>query len=488
MLTASGRTATVESASAGRDGPTRRGRRRGGLLALAVGLALVVCALGSPTAFAVSHERPNGSVVATCSSITFNYKNFPNANNNTVTEQVYIHGTLVKTVVFEFNGPTGSSTIPITVGPEPGIVDGNARWDTNGFRGNWDIPTYLKCADPGFTIEKLQKIEGSGEPFTTAPLKAEAGQTVLYEIIVTDTGNTSLTFTNFIDAKCDSGTIAGGPSGPLAPGESATYTCSHVLGSSNKTTASYENNAKVTGAPPEKQGVTKQRTSNTVVVTTPGSNHERPNGSLTATCESITFNFKNFPNAPNNTVTEEIFIHGKRPPKVVVFSFNGPTGSNTVAITVPPGPGLIDGRAKWKTNGVKGGFDLAYNLNCPAKPAFTIEKLQKIAGGGEFTKEQLAGELAQTIEYEIIVKDTGNTSLTFSNFTDTKCDSGTIAGGPSGPLEPGQSATYTCNHVITPTDQLAGSYENNATDTGTPPEGQGSPITHTSNTVVVAVT
>jgi hypothetical protein len=449
-------------------------------------VALFLCAFGSSTALAVSHERPNGSVVATCSSITFNFKDFPNANNNAVTEQVYVHGTLVKTVVFEFNGPTGSNTIPITVGPEPGIVDGNARWNTNGFRGNWDIPTYLKCADPAFTIEKLQKIEGSGGEFTTAPLKAEAGQTVLYEIIVKDTGNTTLTFTNFIDGKCDSGTIAGGPSGPLAPGESATYTCSHVLGSSNKTTASYENSAKVTGAPPEHQGVTKQRTSNTVVVTTPGKNHERPNGSLTATCESITFNFKNFPNAPNNTVTEEIFIHGKRPPKVVIFSFNGPTGSNTVAITVPPGPGIVDGRARWRTNGAKGGFDLAYNFTCPATPAFTIEKLQKIEGsGGEFTTETLTGEFNQTVDYEIIVKDTGNTSLTFSNFTDTKCDSGTIAGGPSGPLAPGDSATYTCKHVLTLVDHTEGSYSNSATDTGTPPEGQGSPITHTSNTVVV---
>jgi hypothetical protein len=42
--------------------------------------------------------------------------------------------------------------------------------------------------------------------------------------------------------------------------------------------------------------------------------------------------------------------------------------------------------------------------------------------------------------------------------------------------------------VVTLQDGLAGSYSNTATETGTPPEGQGSPVTNSSNTVEAEIT
>jgi hypothetical protein len=114
-------------------------------------------------------------------------------------------------------------------------------------------------------------------------------------------------------------------------------------------------------------------------------------------------------------------------------------------------------------------------------PAFTIEKLQKISG--PFTTAALTGEVGQTVAYEILVTDTGNTSLTLAEFKDEHCDAASLAGGPSGALAAGESTIYTCDHVLS----APGSYENNATVTGAPPTGQGTPITHTSNTVLVTV-
>jgi uncharacterized repeat protein (TIGR01451 family) len=103
-----------------------------------------------------------------------------------------------------------------------------------------------------------------------------------------------------------------------------------------------------------------------------------------------------------------------------------------------------------------------------------------------FTSSQLSSTAGQTVYYRITVTNTGNTDLTFSNFTDSPCDAGTIAGGPgSGTLAPGDSATYTCDHVLTSADVTAGSYSNTASVTGTPPSGDGSAITSSSNTVVV---
>jgi hypothetical protein len=232
--------------------------------------------------------------------------------------------------------------------------------------------------EPAFTIEKLQEIAGGGGfGFTTMPLSGKLGQTVDYEIIVHNTGNTTLSFAGFSDPKCDAGTIAGGPSKALAPGESAIYTCEHVLSA----TGEYTNSACVNASPPE--GAPINHCSNIVIV------------------------------------------------------------------------------------------------NVPHEPAFTIEKLQKIEG--PFTSSPLSGKLGQTVDYEIIVHNTGNTTLSFAGFSDPKCDAGTMAGGPSKALAPGESAIYTCEHVLSAT----GEYTNSACVNASPPEG--APINHCSNIVIVNV-
>lgn len=457
----------------------RRTRR----IALILGLVAAFCAtaIAPSGALAESHQRPYGEVIATCSSVTFVFKNFPNANNNTVTEKVFVHGVLQTELQFSFNGSTGSNTVPVTIPPGIGQIDGRAKWNTNGLVGGYDISTALNCSAPAFTIEKLQEVEGSGEGFTKEPLVAAVGKTIDYEVIVKNTGNTSLTFGSLGDLKCED--VTGGPSGALAPGESATYYCKHTLTEADESNEVYENTASITGSPPKGQGTPVKHTSNTVIVRFP-SPHERPNGEVSATCSSITFTYRKFPNLPNNTVTEKVFVHGVL---VVtkIFHFNGPNGTDTIPITVPPGHGMVDGRAKWNTNGFQGGWDIAIGIICPATPAFSIVKQQKIEGSGQpFTTAPLSGSVGQTVDYQVTVENTGNTSLTFSKFTDANCES--VAGGPTHPLAPAESATWTCDHLLGPADG-GSAYENSATVTGSPPAGEGSPSTTTSNTVVVNV-
>jgi uncharacterized repeat protein (TIGR01451 family) len=119
-------------------------------------------------------------------------------------------------------------------------------------------------------------------------------------------------------------------------------------------------------------------------------------------------------------------------------------------------------------------------------PSFSIEKLQRIVGG--YTAAPLNGSVGQRVEYKIVVKNTGNVTLTLEAFSDPRCDPGTITGPPSATLAVATSVSYLCTHVLSSRDQAAGSYANTATITGTPPTGEGAPITHTSNTVVVTVT
>ncbi|HTY97809.1 MAG TPA: hypothetical protein VMB91_12260, partial [Solirubrobacteraceae bacterium] len=113
----------------------------------------------------------------------------------------------------------------------------------------------------------------------------------------------------------------------------------------------------------------------------------------------------------------------------------------------------------------------------PNLPGFTITKYQQINGSGkEFTTHALVGSLGDLVNYELVVKNTGNTMLSFGDLTDTNCEG--IAGGTT-ELKPGEEATFTCHHTIS----SVGDWINEGTITGTPP-GE-SPITHTSNQVVV---
>jgi uncharacterized repeat protein (TIGR01451 family) len=362
-------------------------------------------------------------------------------------------------------------------------------------------------SEPAFTIEKLQEIKGSSAGYTTSPLTGKIGQTVDYEVLVKNTGNVALTFSNFTDAHCDAGTVAGGPgTSPVAPGASSTYTCDHVL----TAVGSYTNEATDTGTPPEGQGFPLTHSSNTVVVNVPSEPaftieklQEIKGSSAGYTTSPLTGKI-------GQTVDYEVLVKNTGN---VALTFSNFTDAHCDAGTIAGGPGTtpVEPGASstytcdhvltavgsytneaTDTGTPTGGTAITHTsnkviVNVPSEPAFTIEKLQEIAGsGGGFTASPLTGQVGQTVDYEIVVKNTGNIALTFSSFTDTQCDAGTIAGGPgTTPVEPGASSTYTCDHVLTTADQSAGSYANEATDTGTPTVG--TPITHTSNKVLVNV-
>jgi hypothetical protein len=121
--------------------------------------------------------------------------------------------------------------------------------------------------------------------------------------------------------------------------------------------------------------------------------------------------------------------------------------------------------------------------DCGCKPSFTIEKRQEITGSGRgFTTSPLTGAIGETVDYEMIVQNTGFFPETFSEFSDPHCDPGTLAVGPgASSVAGGQSTTYTCSHLLT----AVGPYTNQATVTGV--SFAGAPVTHTSNQVVVEV-
>jgi hypothetical protein len=209
------------------------------------------------------------------------------------------------------------------------------------------------------------------------------------------------------------------------------------------------------------------------------------------TCSGIVVEYKGFPEVQGspNAVIEMVLIKSPPPPLLPIsfppmeFAFTGSSATHTIPLAAPVGRSTIDIRAKWNTNGAKGGFDIHGVVECEPAPAFTLEKLQSL--GGPFTTETLSGAVGQKVSYEMIATNTGNTPLTFSKLVDPRCDPGTIAGGSLAPVEPRGTVTFTCTHTLTAADATAGSYANTATVTGTPEVQEGAPVTHESNTVVV---
>ena len=76
-------------------------------------------------------------------------------------------------------------------------------------------------------VEKEQELKGSNGGFTKVKLAGKAGETILYLIKVTNTGNVSVKLTKLTDANCTN--LSGPLPVVLAPGEAATYRCEHEL-------------------------------------------------------------------------------------------------------------------------------------------------------------------------------------------------------------------------------------------------------------------
>ena len=148
---------------------------------------------------------------------------------------------------------------------------------------------------------------------------------------------------------------------------------------------------------------------------------------VTIECTQITVEYSNFPEAEHNTVTQRVVFKqrpGPTPTYVfpsTTFSFNGSSATETIPIAAPLGKAGVGLRAHYDTNGLKGGFNLHEQTECGAIPGFAIETLQTL--GGTFTSSPMPGVVGQTVAYETLVTNTGNTPLTFGSFSDPACDS-----------------------------------------------------------------
>jgi len=287
-----------------------------------------------------------------CGSVTLTLAGFPDRPGNVVTEIITVDRGAKITKKLTFDGPSASDTIAWQLTPGHHQVDALVKWPGADGRGGHDqfLAHGIDClAEAGFSIEKLQAAGKKGQ-FTTGLVFGTRREVVRYEIVVSNTGNVPLSLGPLQDARCDAGTIEGGPGGaPLAVGESTIYTCQHELTPADQALGSYENVAVITATPTVGDGPPITEESDPVMV-------QLPHDTVGFSCESMTFSFYDFPDAPGNTVTEYVSVD-----HVIVltktFVFDGPSGSDTITLDLPPGRHKTDGRAHWKTNGTHGAHD-----------------------------------------------------------------------------------------------------------------------------------
>jgi hypothetical protein len=342
--------------------------------------------------------------------------------------------------------------------------------------------------EPGLAIEKLQRVNREAE-YTTGTLKGATGESVEYEIIVKNTGNVPLTVEPPKDERCEK--LEGGPpKQELAPGQWATYTCTEPL----RAGGAYEN---VAGECAVIQTTSKQicKTSNPVIVEVPrepgfeveklqrlaGVEGPFTTGKLVATIGQVV----EYEIIVTNTGNVPLPIEGFKDLKCVEI-LGGPTeplgvgASATYLCThklTAVGSYVNEATVSAAEVGTKTTNQVEAYV--PPEPAFTIEKLQAPASSKEFTASELETHTGEVVVYRIVVRNTGNVPLTFGELVDGNCTG--LTGGPAGAVEPGAAVAYECTHEVT----AAGMYSNTAFTTARPPVGEGFPLEHSSNTVVL---
>jgi hypothetical protein len=376
-----------------------------------------------------------------------------------------------------------------------------------------ELSTVTNNPTPAITLVKSERI--GQDAFTHGPISGDIGQTVDYHIDVTNTGNTDLVIA-FTDSHCDSGTLSGptvlsgsynASTKTLGSGGELEYTCSHVLAAGDQP---YTNTGNVTGTVPGTNTTVSAHDSVDASANPPA------NPAITLV-KSEKIGINAFSHGPiNGNVADTVNYHMDvsntgNTDLVIAFTDaqcdNGTlSGPSVLAGTYNAGTKTLSsgGELEYTCSHVLGANDRPYtntanvvgtvpgtNRTVSAQdsvqasvptpgPAITLVKQERI-GDSSFTHGPITGDVGSTVDYEMTVSNTGNTDLVIS-FTDPRCDSGTLSGpsvvsGNYNPatqtLSAGGVLQYTCSHVLAQGDEP---YTNTGFVTGTPPPGQGSPV------------
>jgi uncharacterized repeat protein (TIGR01451 family) len=306
---------------------------------------------------------------------------------------------------------------------------------------------------PFFTIERLQRIEGLEKVFTMGEVIGKIGDTVEYETVIRNTGNVPLEFDlTFADlGSCE--TFVSGSARPLKPGEEAALVCESRLRSvgQQRTVSEVEGN----------EGTGKKK-SDELVVDVPGEPSFTIEKLQEVAGSHTGFTAEELDGKTGQTVDYEVVVEntGNVPLTFDALADAGcegvsPAGEVTVAVGgkqtytcshTLAGAGEYPNEASIEDNYFQRAESNQVVVVVEEEPSFTIEKLQRVDGVGGFTRTELGGKIGQTVEYQMVVRNTGNLSLRFAKLSDSGCEG--IAPAGEATVAAGGQQTYTCHHTL----------------------------------------
>ena len=325
--------------------------------------------------------------------------------------------------------------------------------------------------------------------------RVDAGDTIAYTFVVTNPGPVTISGVSVVDPKVGAVTC---PQTTLGVGVSTTCTATYTLTQADIDAGSVDNIARATGTTPSGRPVESPPDTTSTPVVGPASLALDKQASLVDANsngvgdvgERISYSF---------TVTNT----GSRTLATVVVSdpmFPGltcPTGSLQPGASLTCGPvthqitqadvdaGSVQNTAT-ATGTTTSGTPVPPDQDDTSTPLVGTPALlldKRIVGVAD-TNSSTITDAGDTITYGFTVTNTGNVTLTGVGVDDPEL--GNLTCAPT-TLAPGASADCgTADYTITAADQAAGSADNTATATGTPPRG--TPVTDDDSTSVPVTT
>ncbi|MCB0906356.1 MAG: hypothetical protein KDB63_04465, partial [Nocardioidaceae bacterium] len=443
-----------------------------------------VGAAGGPFGFTLTNTT---QAVGTVTTSTAGTPTQVDGNTGTTGIQAFTVTTAgVDATIDETSQPSGWSFSTATCTNSGGTTVGSLTGTTYTIPGaQLAAGSVITCtytnAQPSISLTKtagtINDLDANGQ---------DAGDTIPYSFVVTNTGQVPLTSVGITDPKVSSVSC---PSTSLAVGASMTCTATYTITQADVDAGSVANTATVSGTPPTGAAVTAQASATKTIARTRSITLDKQSGAITDTDangvdagDTVAYTFL-VTNTGNTTVTGLSISDAKVGSVTCPATTLAPGASTTCTATyvltqADVNAGTVSNTATAAGTTTSGSVS-ATDTDTRTVPRTTSITLTKSAGAPS------GNTAGSTIAYSFLVTNTGNVTLTTVGVSDPKV--GTVS-CPATTLLPGQSTTCTATYTITQADVDAGVVDNTATATGTPPSGMTAPTATASRSVTLTRT
>ena len=333
---------------------------------------------------------------------------------------------------------------------------------------------------PTSTISSLTLVKSAGVPVdVNSNGRVDAGDTIAYGFLVTNTGAVTLTAVGITDAK--TGPVSC-PVTTLQPGASTTCTATYTITQADVNTGAVANTATASGTPPTGPAVSSAPSSTSTPTSTVRSIFldktagtpvdVNANGRVDAG-DTIAYSF-----LVTNTGAQTLTTVGITDAKVGAVSCPvttlQPGASTTCTKTYTITQADVNAGAVNNTATAQGtpptGAAVSSAPDSTSTPTSTIATVSLTKSAGTPTDVNANGRVdaGDTIVYSFLVRNTGAVTLTSVGVSDAKVGAVSC---PATTLAPNATTTCTATYTITQADVNTGAVANTATASGSPPTG-----------------